>query len=425
MISLLIFILLLLIGAPVAIVLGITTIVFVFTSGGIDVMLSMPSKMFNGLQNFGLVAIPMFILLGEIMNSGGITQRLIAFTQTILGQLRGGLAYVNVIGNMFLASIIGSSNAQSAIMSKVMVPEMEKAGYRKEFSSALTASSSIMGPLIPPSMPFIIFGVTASVSIGDLFLAGIAPGILFAIAFGIAIYFIAKKNDFPKQDRPSLAVALKTTLNVLPAIAIPVLILVGITTGAFTATESAGVAVFFAILIGLFVYRDLKIKDFAGIFLRTVITSSTVTFLLAASNIFGWVLNFQQIPQMIADAFLSLASNTVVFLLLVNILLLLVGMVLEGVALIILLTPILLPIALQFGVDPVHFGVIMVLNATLGLMTPPIGTVLFIVSSITKVKIGTLFRSMVPFLTISFIILLLITYIPWLSLAIPKFLAGG
>lgn len=420
MTSLIVFFLLMLIGVPIAFILGIVTIIFILSTGNTDILLSMPSKMFNGLQNFGLVAIPMFILLGEIMNQGGITQRLIRFTQTIFGQLRGGLAYVNVIANMFLASIVGSANAQSAIMSKVMVPAMEKEGYKKEFSSALTSASSIMGPLIPPSMPFIIFGVTAGVSIGSLFLAGIIPGVLFAIAFGLAIYVYAKRNNFPKEDRPSWSEVLKSTLYVLPALAIPILILVGITAGVFTATESAAVAVFFAIVIGLFVYKELKLKDFSGILLRTVITSSTVTFLLATSNIFGWVLNFQQIPQAIANTFLTIADNPFMFLLLVNLLLLIVGMFIEGVAALILLTPILLPVAIQFGVDPVHFGVIMVVNLTLGLMTPPVGTVLFIVSQITTVKIQHLVRSLIPFLMISFAILMLLTYVPWLSLSIPN-----
>lgn len=420
MTTIIIFFLLMLLGVPIAFVLGLTTLAFVFVSGDTAVLMSMPSKMFNGLQNFGLVAIPMFILLGEVMNQGGITQRLIKFAKTIFGQLRGGLAYVNVVANMFLASIIGSSNAQSAIMSQVMVPAMEKEGYKKDFSAALTSASSIMGPLIPPSMPFIIFGVTAGVSIGNLFLAGIIPGILFAIAFGLAIFVYAKKNNFPKEDRPSWLEVMKSTLYVLPALLIPILILVGITTGVFTATESAAVSVFIAMLIGFFVYKDLKVKDLGGIFLRTVITTSTVTFLLATSNIFGWVLNFQQVPQAISRYFLAVADNQFVFLLLVNLLLLVVGMFLEGVAALILLIPILLPIAIQFGVDPVHFGVIMVLNLTLGLMTPPVGTVLFIVSSITKVKIHKLVRSMVPFLVISVCILMLITYIPWMSVGIPR-----
>lgn len=416
--ALILFLVLMLLGVPLAFVLGLTTIGFVIMEGNFTVLASMPSKMFNGLQNFGLVAIPMFVLLGEVMNRGGITDRLIEFSKTAIGHVKGGLAYVNVISNMFLASVVGSANAQTAIMGKVMVPAMEREGYDRKFSTALTAASSIMGPLIPPSMPFIIFGVTAGVSIGNLFIAGIIPGILFVLAFSVTIYVLAKKNDFPQSERSSLKEAFKALFGVLPALFIPIIIIVGISTGMFTATESAAISVFFATLIGFFIYKDLKIKDFGSIFLQTVITSATVTFLIATSNIFGWILNYQQIPQMISDMFLNLSESKVVFLILINILLLIIGMFMEGVAVIILITPILLPVATQFGVDPVHFGVILVLNVTLGLMTPPVGTVLFIASSVTNVKIEALVRKLVPFLIISLVILMLITFIPSLSLGI-------
>ncbi|SDI05325.1 TRAP transporter large permease [Alteribacillus bidgolensis] len=419
MIAAIAFFLLLLLGVPIAFVLGLTTLIFVISTGNIAVFESMPSRMYNGLQTFGLVAIPMFILLGEVMNRGGITERLIEFCQTILAHLRGGLAYVNVLANMALASIVGSANAQTAIMSKTMVPSMEKEGYKREFSTALTASSSIIGPLIPPSMPFIVYGVTAGVSIGSLFLAGIVPGIFFGLGFSIAIYFIAKKQNLPTSEKSEWTHILKSTLNVLPALIIPVFILVGITTGAFTATESAAVAVFIAFLVGFFFYKQLKLKDLPKLFFQTVITSSAVTFLLATSNIFGWVLSVQRVPQMVAEVFLGLTENPLIFLLLINILLLIIGMVIDGLAALILLTPILLPIAVQFGVDPIHFGVIMVINLTLGLMTPPVGTVLFIASSTAKVKVETLIRSIAPFLIISFVILLIITYMPWTSLSIP------
>lgn len=419
MTSAIVFFGLMFIGVPVAFVLGVASVIYVMSTGNLGILASMPSKMFNGLQNFGLVAIPMFILLGEIMNYGGITNRLIDFAKVIIGHLRGGLAYVNIFANMMMASIVGSSNAQTAIMGKFMVPAMEKEGYKRDFSAALTASASIMGPLIPPSMPFIIYGVTAGVSIGKLFLAGIIPGLLFAIGYGITIFFMAKQKNFPKSERASGKEALRATLNVLPALGIPLLIIVGITSGAFTATESAAMAVFFAIIVGAFVYKGLKWSHLPSILLRTVITSSTVSFLLATSNVFGWVLNFQRVPQMLTNAILAVADNALMFLLLVNVLLLIVGMFLEGVAGIILLTPILVPIAVQFGVDPIHLGAIIVINLTLGLLTPPVGTVLFIASAITRVKIEHLVRSLIPFLIISFAILLIITYMPWTTLTIP------
>jgi tripartite ATP-independent transporter DctM subunit len=417
------FVILLFIGVPVAFVLGITTLIYIYSSGNIGALQSIPSKLFNGLQNFGFVAIPLFVLLGEIMNRGGITNRLIHFATVLIGHVRGGLAYVNVIANMFLAAIVGSANVQTAIMSKVIVPEMEKQGYDKEFSTALTASSSIMGPLIPPSMPFILYGVTSGVSIGSLFYAGIIPGILFAIGFAVIIFVTFRKTKSNKVERSSGKEILQSLLYVLPALFIPILIMVGITTGVFTATESAAVAVFVAILIGAFLYKELKFKDVPGILLRTIITTSSVTFLLATTNIFGWVLHLQGIPHLIADFFLNIAGSTFVFLILLNILLIVIGTFLEGPAGIIFLTPILLPIALQFGVDPIHLGAIIVINLTIGLMHPPFGTVLYIASATTGVTVERLTIRLIPFLLVMIGILILITYVPATTTYIPNLFA--
>ncbi|MBM4764695.1 TRAP transporter large permease [Bacillus sp. B15-48] len=420
MIVVIAFFVLLLIGVPIAFVLGLSTLVGVLVTDNFTILGSMPSRMMNGLQNFGLVAIPLFVLLGEVMNHGGITQRLINFAKTIFGHFRGGLAYVNIAANMFLSSIIGSSAAQTAIMGQVMVPAMEKEGYKRDFSTALTTASSIVGPLIPPSVPFIIYGVTAGVSIGGLFLAGIVPGVLFSLAFGIYIYFVARKENMPKLDRAPLNQAFKDTLMVLPALFIPVVILVGITSGIFTATESAAFAIFIALIVGFFLYRDLKIKHLWQIFLNACVTSSIVTFLLATANIFGYIIAYEKVPERIAEIFLALADGPLMFLLLSNILLLVVGLFIDSIVALILLVPILLPIAITYGVDPIHFGVIVVLNLTLGLMTPPVGAVLFIASSITKVKIEQITAKLIPFIIISLIILLLITYVPSISLYIPK-----
>lgn len=411
-------------GVPIAFLLGITTLIYILSVGNMGILISMPAKMFNGLQNFGLVAIPMFILLGEIMNQGGITSRLLQFSKVIFGHFRGGLAYVNIVGNMFLASIIGSATAQTAVMSKTVVPIMEKEGYKRDFASALTASASIIGPLIPPSMPFIIYGVTAGVSIGSLFLAGIVPGILYALGFGIYIFAIAKKRNFPKSERATWSEALKSTFHVLPALSIPVLIMLGITSGIFTATESASIATFVALIVGGLVYKELKWSALPGILLRTLITTSTVTFLLATSDIFSWVLNFQRIPQLITETFLVLADNKYVFLLLLNLLLLVVGTVLEGVPALILLTPILVPAAHSFGVDPIHLGAIMVINLTLGLLTPPVGSVLFVTAAVARIKVEDLVRSLTGFLVVSFVILFLITYVEWTTLGIPSLYAS-
>ncbi|MBN2981377.1 MULTISPECIES: TRAP transporter large permease [Cohnella] len=425
MIALIAFIVLLLVGVPISFVLGITTIVYMMTEGNMALLLSAPSKLFNGLQNFSLVAIPMFVLLGELMNRGGITERLIQFAKVLLGHFRGGLAYVNVAGNVFLASIIGSATAQSAVMSKTMVPVMEKEGYPRGFSASLTASASIIGPLIPPSMPFIVYGVTAGASISSLFLAGIIPGILFALAFGAYIFFVAKKRGYPKSERASMKQVWQSALYVLPALCIPLVILIGVTSGIFTATESAAVSVFIALIVGSLFYKELKWGHVPGIILRTAITSASVTFLLATSDLFGWMLNFEMIPQAITDVFLTVANNEFTFLLLLNVLLLVIGTVFEGLPALIILTPILLPAAVSFGVDPVHLGVIMNINLTLGLISPPVGSVLFVTAANSGIKVETLARNVMGLLVFSYVILLMITYMDWTSLALPKLFLGN
>ncbi|MBM4763651.1 TRAP transporter large permease [Bacillus sp. B15-48] len=414
------FVALIAVGVPIAIVLGLTALIFVFATGSFEILNSLPSRMFSGTQNFGLLAIPLFMLVGELMNFGGVTGRLIKFANSIIGHVRGGLAYVNVAANTFLASIMGSAQAQSAVMSRVMVPEMEKSGYNREYSTALTGASSIVGPLIPPSMPFIIYGVTAQVSIGGLFMAGIIPGILFTFGFAILIAFLGKKYNYPKAEKSQFSEIMKNSLSVLPGLLIPFIIVVGILAGIFTPTESAAVAALIAFIVGAFFYRELKLKDLPQIFLNTARSAAIVTFLVATANIFGWVLTIENIPTIIAEGITSLTSNPLVFLLLINVLFLLVGMVMEGIAAMIILVPILLPLAITYGVDPLHFGVIIVINLTIGLLTPPVGTVLFITSAIANVKLEGLIRAILPFLVISIAILLVITYVPWVSTFIPR-----
>jgi len=408
------------IGVPIAIVLGLVTLIFIFSTGNTAILDSLPSRIFSGTQNFGLLAIPLFMLVGELMNYGGVTHRLISFTNTLFGHVRGGLAYVNVAANTFLASIMGSAQAQSAVMCRVMVPEMEKSGYKREFSTALTAASSIVGPLIPPSMPFIIYGVTAQVSIGGLFLAGIIPGLLVSVGFTILIIILGKKHQFPKSERATFSEVSKNTVSVLPALSIPLVIVIGILAGVFTPTESAAVASLIAFLVGAFFYRELKFKDIPQILLNTARNAAIVTFLVATANIFGWVMTIENIPVLIAEGVTSLTSNPLVFLLLINIIFLVVGMFMEGIAAMIILVPILVPIANSFGVDPLQFGVIIVINLTIGLLTPPVGTVLFITSAIANVKLERLIKALMPFLAVSILLLLIITYIPWVSTWIPS-----
>nr|WP_237740596.1 TRAP transporter large permease [Paenisporosarcina sp. TG-14] len=403
------FIVFLLIGIPISLVLAITSLSYLLLTDLTTLMSSAPQKMFSGLDNFGLLAIPLFMLAGELMNGGGITKRLVAFAKVFIGHYRGGLAYVAVIANMFLASILGSANAQAAMMSKVMVPEMEKEGYSREFSSAITLASSIVAPVIPPSMLFIIYGTLTGASIADLFMAGIVPGFMLGFGFIIIIGMMNHKQQFPKSERASLNTLMRSFFRVMPAMLIPFTIIYGILGGVFTPTESAAIACVIAFIIG-FVYRELKLKNLPDILLNTVINTATITFLIVTANLFGFIIAYEQIPQLVAESMLGLSENPLVFLLLVNIFLLLIGTVLDGIAALIILVPVLMPLLVIYQIDPVHFGVIICINLTIGLLTPPVGTGLFIVSSIAKVKFENLVIAIMPFLGMAIIVLLILTF---------------
>lgn len=417
--ALLIFIVLLLLRVPISFVLGITTILYIFLSNNMGLLASAPQRLYSGLESYGLLAIPLFMMAGELMNSGGITKRLVEFSKTLVGHFRGGLAYVNVLTNMLLASIIGSATAQIAMMSRTMVPSMEKEGYSREFSASTTATAGLLGPIIPPSMMFIIYGVTSGASIGSMFMAGVLPGILLAIAIMLLITFIGMKQKWPTHKRASFGVVLKSFFRVIPALLIPAIIIVGILSGVFTPTESAAFASVVAAVVGFFVYRELKIKDLPSIMINTAMSTATITLLIAMANLFGWMMSFEQIPQSIASWMMSLTDNPLVFLLLVNLFLLVVGMFMDGIAALIILVPIFIPIIANYGIDPIHFGVIICINLTIGLLTPPVGTGLYIASSLGKVKLESLTKSIWPFLTASIAALLLITYWPQMVLWLP------
>lgn len=420
--TIVVFIILLIIGVPISLVLAITSLCYLFITGDLTLLETLPKKMYSGLDNFGLLAIPLFMLAGELMNYGGITTRLISFAKVLIGHFRGGLAYVAIVANMFLASILGSANAQAAMMSKVMVPEMEKEGYRRDFSSALTLASSIVAPVIPPSMLFIIYGTLTGASIGKLFLGGIIPGILIGVGFIIVIGFMNRKQNYPKAEKATMKEIMQSFLNVLPALLIPFIIIYGILSGIFTPTESAAVACIIAMIIG-FSYKQLKIAYLPKIFINTVINTAVITFLIVAANMFGFIIAYEQIPQTLANTMLSISENPFVFLLLVNILLLLLGTVLDGIAALIILVPVLTPLLGTYGIDPVHFGVIITINLTIGLLTPPVGTGLFIVSSVAKVSIENLVKAILPFLLVSILMLLILTYWEDAVLFIPNLMS--
>lgn len=411
MITLLFFIVTLMLQVPIAISLGLTTIFYIWHSGNLILFASFGQQLFGSVDSYGLMAIPLFILAGELMNEGGLTQKLINFARVFLGGFRGGLAYINLLANMMMAAIMGSAVAQIAIMSRALVPEMEKEGYNRSFSTAITAAAGLMGPIIPPSMLFVIYGVLAQVSIGDMFIAGIIPGILMGISFLLIIVLVGFKHPYPKGRWMTGSEAMQAMLRAVPALAVPVVIIGGILSGLATPTESAALASMTALLVGGFVYRSLDWSHLPALLVRTALNSGLVIILIAAAGVFGWVITFERVPQLVADWISNATSSPFVFLLLVMAMLMVVGMLIDGIAALILVVPILLPIATQqFGISPFHFGVVICINLVLGLLTPPVGTGLFVASAMTQVPPMRLFRSLAPFLLAVGLLLILLCY---------------
>jgi len=417
---LILFAVLLAIQVPIALVLGMTGISYLWLEGHTTLLQNAPQRLFSGVESFGLLAIPLFMLAGELMNSGGITRRLIDFAKSFFGHFRGGLAYVNIIANMFLASILGSATAQTAMMTRVMVPEMEKAGYKREMATATTAAAALLGPIIPPSMLFIIYAVGSGVSISSMFIAGILPGILLTLALMTAVAILGYRHRFPRSERASFKTMVINFLKAVPALMVPLIIIGGILSGVFTATESAGVACFLALVVGFFIYRELNLRKIPGILANAAVSTSAVTLLIAMANLFGWVLTFDRIPQKIVELMAAFTDSPWVFLLLINLFMLIIGIVLDEMAVLIILLPIFMPLVQSYGIDPVHFGVVICLNATIGLITPPVGAVISIGSSVADVKFERLSVALIPFLIVALIVLVLVTYVPPVTTWLPR-----
>ena len=406
----------LLIGVPVALVLALTAIWYIWESGNAVLYDSFAQKMFSGLENYGLLAIPLFMLTGEMMNEGGMTRRLINAARVFVGGFRGGLAYINLLANMFMAAIIGSATAQIAVMARAMTPEMEKEGYDTGFAAATTAAGGLLAPVIPPSMMFVIFGVLAQVPIGDMFLAGILPGLLLSGAFAAVICAIGMVTEFPKGRWFTRREAASALLYSLPAALIPVAIIGGILLGIATPTESAAIASLIAFVIGWLIYGELKPAALFTMFRRTAVNASMIIFMIAAANVFGWVIIYEALPQKLAALITSVTSDPFVFLLIVNVILLFVGMLIDGIAAVILISPILLPIAMNdYSISPYQFGVVMCLNLVLGLLTPPVGVGLYIASSMSGVTPGRILKSLWPFLLAVAVILVVLSRFPWFT----------
>lgn len=411
------FFLLLFLGFPIAFALGLSTLAYLLFA---DIPLTVvPLKMYAGIDVFVLLSIPGFILAGNLMNSCGMTDRIIRFCNNLLGHIRGGLGLANIGASMIFSGISGTAVADTASIGSVMIPAMKKEGYEPDFSCAVTASSSTIGPIIPPSLPMIIAGSLTGLSIGKLFLAGALPGLLLAIGFLATSYFISVKRSHPKRERASLKQVGKGFVDAFWALMMTFLILFGIVGGVFTPTEASVVAVLYALFVGFFFYRSLKVRDVRKILIDSAGTTASLMVLVGFANLFGWILVSEQIPHQLADSLLTLTSNKIVLLILINLLLLFVGSFMETIASLLILYPILLKVAVAAGIDPIQFSVIAVLNLIIGLNTPPVGVCLFVASGIGKVPIEKIAKAGLPFLLVSLLVLALVTYVPQVSLFLP------
>jgi len=416
-----VFLITLLGGIPIALVVGLTSLATIVIQGIIPLN-AIPQYMFMGLDSFPLLAIPFFILAGELMGMSGISRKLIDFCMVLFGRMPGALAIVNVGVSVFFAGITGAAVADTAAIGSILIPEMKKEGYGAAYSAAVTAISSCIGPIIPPSIILVVYGIAANVSIAKLLLAGILPGIVLGICQGILAYYHALKYKYPRRtEKFSIKKLLVAFFKALPALVMPLIIVGGIMGGVTTATEAAAIAVAYSLIVG-FVNKSIKLTNLPGIIFRSSITVSVVLMVIATAKLFSIVIVMNQIPPMLTNIFLSISSNKIVMLLMINILLLIVGCFMEISAACIILAPILLPIVTTLGVDPVHFGIIMCVNLAIGLATPPVGPTLYVACRIAKVSLSEITRAIIPYIGVSVVALLIITYIPGISLLIPNML---
>ena len=416
------FLLLITLRMPVAYALGLAAL---FGAWWIDIPFgAVMIQVAGGINKFSLLAIPFFVLAGAIMAEGGMARRLVAFAGVLVGFVRGGLSLVNIMSSAFFGAISGSSLADTASVGSVLIPEMEKNGYPREFSTAVTVSGSVQALLTPPSHNSVLYSLAAggTISIASLFIAGIGPGLLLsAVMMGMCLFF-AKKRNYPKGEVIPLRQALKICVEALWGMMTMVIILGGILSGVFTATESASIAVVWAFFVTMFIYRDYKWRDLPKLMHRTVRTLSIVMILIAFASAFGYIMTLMQIPSMITSALLTVSDNRYIVLMCINFMLLILGTLMDMAPLILILTPILMPVITDIGVDPVHFGMIMLVNLGIGLITPPVGAVLFVGAAVGKVTIENTVKALLPFYLALFGVLMAVTYIPAISLWLPSIL---
>lgn len=408
------------IGFPISFSIALSSIVYViFNPSGIN-GLAIVQRTIVGADSFVFLAVPCFILAGELMNAGGVTKRLISFAQSIIGSIRGGLAYVVIVVNMIMAGVSGSSVADAAAVGTIMIPTMEKQGYSKSFACSVNAVAGTIGPIIPPSIGFILYAGITGVSVGKLFLAGAIPGLVMGVLLMVVCYIVAVKRGLPRSAKTSFKLFLKSLKESIFALLMPVIILGGILTGIVTPTEAAVVAVLYGFFVGTFIYKELPIKKLFHILAKSANLAAPMVFVVCVANAFGWILTFEGIPELLINLFSSVADKPWVFLLFINVALIILGCFMEVTSIIIIVTPLLIGVLKSFNIDLVYFGVVMQLNLMIGQITPPVGMLLFVISGIGKISIHKMIKELFPFLIALLIALVLITLFPIISMFLPN-----
>jgi C4-dicarboxylate transporter DctM subunit len=406
-------------GMPISFALGVSSVAFLWQQG--VPLVALPQRMAVSVDSFPLLAVPFFVLTGSLMNIGGVTRRIFALANSLVGHITGGLAHVTVVANMFFAGISGAAVADAAALGPVMIEAMHRQGFPRPFAAAVTASASTIGPIIPPSIIMVIYAVTAGgVSIGALFVGGFIPGVLMGFALMGFIYFITRRRNYPRSDAFHFPAVLTAFREAILPLLTPAIILGGILGGIFTATESGAVASVYALILGTLVYREIRLRDLPRIFAETMITTAMVIFIVATAAAFGWIMAYLRVPQLVAETLSAISRHWWVIFMLLNVLYLFLGCIMEAAAIVIMTIPIVMPILAHVGIDPVHFGVVLAVNMSIGTLTPPLGIVMFVICQIAELSVEAYTRATLPFILILIAVLFVVTTFPQLVLFLPR-----
>ena len=406
-------------NTPISLALGLASLAGLLYAGGLPLVM-VPQKLFTGIDSFVLLAVPLFILAGNLMETGGISRRIVAVASALVGHIRGGLGQVVIVSTIFFSGVSGSSTADTAAIGSVCIPAMVKKGYRRELATAIVAAAGGMGILIPPCINMVVYALVAETSVAAVFLGGFLPGFLMGLSLMVYTYLTARKEGYPTEPKASAREALMALRDGIFPLLMPIIIMGGILSGICTVTESAAIAVAYAFVLSVFAYKELNISQLPEVLISTASTTGIVILLMGMASIFGWILAHQRIPHMVGETISSISTQPWVFLLIVNILFLIVGTFMDPLPAIVILVPILLPVALQIGINPVHFGIVLIANLGIGFITPPVGVVLFVACSVGKVPISKVIGPLLPFIGVMVVSLALITYLPEITLFLPR-----